>query len=424
MSSKLHPSRLLRHEQIFLWIETRPNAMLEEFTKPVKDTFNNLKAVAALAPMLNPFAATACLPIAILLSGCNNQASGAEALQAGSNLGGKITGKTVNGVQIPIGTKEAWEITVKYEIDAAKAARENGGKAILVQAVPPSISSGTSSNQEIKATLTCDGRTAQFGKDSFGDKTLLLEVTASSGKALLELKGIVFNRDMRSIKDGGETLSASDRVKFTKPYVVNHESPAFKQFLRTNGLNRVPGETISRYVDKTLTWLANNRTDGHEGDGQELNDALVIKTRKMDCNLSSALVAGILKANGIPVQTKTRVLAKFNGGWDFHSDIAYYDSEQKKWEGVSPAAIISGERQEVISKGSASEGNGLGPDIHPGYQSVMVDLANNVGRQFFVPNWSPVESEYNTHSPSAVSANTITEVPFTITHKITRLKID
>ncbi len=394
--------------------------MFEKLSRPIYDASKNRRAA-----FLSLLAAIACLAAIPVISGCGKQAFGLG-VQTGKESPAKVTGSTVNGIAIPIGTEQAWEISIRYELDASKAAREFGGKALLTQPVPPSLSQGTSSNQEIKASLTCDGRAAKIGKDSLGDSILLLEVDSNSGTAILEFKGVVFNRNMRSVKDGGETLSASKRKKFTRPYFVNHEAPAFKQFLKKNGLNRDSDQSTGEYVDKILVWLAQNRTYGHDGDGKELNEALLVKPGTIDCNLSSALVAAILRANGVPVQIKTRVLAKFNGKWDFHADIAYFNKEERKWEGVSPADIISGTRDDVLAKGTAVGSNGLGLDFSPGYESVMVDTANDVDRIYDFKGWAGVGLDYNTQSPWAHGRQQgqVGDVDFKLTHKITPLKIN
>ncbi len=398
---------------------------LERGMLTVKDTFKNVKATATAASLLNPLFLMACLPAISLLSGCGNQSYGAAALLKDVGRSDKTAGRTLNGVRVPLGAKEAWEVSIKYEINASKAAKDFGGKALLTQLVPPSISRGTSSNQQIEATLTCDGRTAKIGKDSLGDSVMMLEVNSNSGTAILEFKGIVFNRDTRLIENGDETLSVSDRKKFTRPYTVNHEAPLFKQFIKTNQLHKLKNESTIQYADRVLTWVAKNRVYGQEGDGRELNEALLVNIKAIDCNVSSALVAGIWRESGVPVQIKPRVLAKFDGSWDFHADIAYYDSEKNKWVGVSPASIVGGDRDEVISKGSSLGGASHGLDIHPGYESVMVDTANDVDRIYQFKGWSPVGLDYNTEKPTSLGSQhgQVGDPEFKITHKITPLKL-
>ena len=184
---------------------------------PLKTAIAKVKTAAAITLLLSG------VPMLLFLSGCTSIGQSANLLSS-PDPKGQAVGKTVEGVKIPLGAKQAWKITITYEIDAAKAAQDNAGKAILVQPVPPSMSRGTNSNQEIKATLTCDGRSAKTAKDSFGEDVLVLPIASNSGTAILEYKGVVFNRDMRNIANGGVELTAAERKKFTAPHFVNHEA--------------------------------------------------------------------------------------------------------------------------------------------------------------------------------------------------------
>ena len=145
--------------------------------------------------------------------------------------------------------------------------------------------------------------------------------------------------------------------------------------------------------------------------------------KTFNCNTSSAWVAGVLRANKIPVQIKTRILAESNGKWDFHADIAFYDEEGKKWVGVSPAGLLA-VRNLLNSKGTAMQSGGLGLDIDPGYKSVMVDAANNVGRNYVIEGWSPIGTDYNTEAPMALGKTSVSFAPKKITHSITPLRLD
>jgi hypothetical protein len=329
-----------------------------------------------------------------LLMGCTAmQVSGAGV------QGGKTTGKTVNGVAVPVGTVQAWQVNYEFTIDSAKYAREAGGTTYLFRACPPSISKGTSSNQEVKMTLTCDGRSAQEFTDDFGDKFLLLEIKSSSGPAKVLYSGVVFNRNVTNVQDGGETLSKTLREKYLKSTKhINHEDPGFRSALSRAGLIKNSNESATAFASRALVWLVSNaKYEGTADNGPATqNPTMLLSSGKYNCNSSSAAIAAVLRANGIPTRVMPRMFAQFNGGWDFHADIAFYDEQRKLWCGVSPAGALGGGKGSILKNRSSIGSSCFQQDIDPGYQAVMIDASDTVSRVLAAPLIRTLTTNFNT----------------------------
>jgi hypothetical protein len=337
-------------------------------------------------------------------------------------------GKTFNGVSVPIGTVQGWAVEYVFTIDSAKYAKEAGGTTYLFRACPPSITKGTSSNQEVKMTLTCDGRSAKEYTDDFGDKFLLLEINSNSGPAKVLYTGVVFNRNVTDVKDGGETLSKELRTKYLRSTKhVNHEDPGFRSALSSSGLIKKSSESATDFANRALVWLATNgiyeATAGPEASFQ--NPAVLLGAGKYNCNSGAAAVAAVLRANGVPTRVLTRMLAQNNGGWSFHADVSFYDDARKLWVGMSPSSAVGGLRGEILSKKSAFGVDAFQQDISPGYQAVMIDASDTVSRVFTAPSIRPRTTNFNTESTFVGNAQKSQgKAENVISHKFTPLNLN
>ena len=374
-------------------------------------------ALLAIAPQV--------LADATLPSPLTQATFGAFAL---NSLAGSSYGAPQIKVKPPLGTKQAWTVDVTGTLDAGKLAREQGGNVNIIQILPPSISRGNSQNQEILTTLTLDGQNAKIMKTEDGKtEVLVITATPNSGTAYLKLTGIVYNRHMADISDGGTKISAEDKARFTDGYFTfDMKTAEVKQRLQELGLVRRENELDSELVKRVCLWLANNKTATTSGAGAGPETAQLLDQVALNCNGASKTLLAILKTNGIAAKANPRLHLLNDGKTSQHSDIIVYISDQNKWMGVSGAGLISSDKDLAINRGVSGKIGSFGHDIS--LTGTFIDMADDVGHMILIPGISRYYSYFNEVNPTWSKAGSGGKVRgkvyYQFTHKFTPLDIE
>ena len=333
----------------------------------------------------------------------------------------------------PFGTKEAWSVSVTGTLDAGKIARENGGRVHIFQIVPPRISNGTSEYQEISAQLSLTDRNGNVTEKSkvmkTSDGTEVLVVTASpdSGKVIYTLEGTVYNRHMASVVDGGETLSESDRSKYTSGYYAfDLKSDTIKQKLQNLNMIRRPGEKDSSLIQRACAWLVANKVYESGAHGQ--NSDAIFNIPGLNCNGATKALLTILRASNVAAKASPSVLLYEDGSVGQHNDVVVYVGDQKKWMTIDGAALIGPYRKAASQFGITEQLAAFGQDINRGSSCIPISTANDIGHLIDIKGMARYFSFCNEQNPTWSKEGTDGKVrgklpPFDYTHKVTPIDI-
>lgn len=336
-------------------------------------------------------------------------------------------GSGSSGANVPVGAVQAFEVDVRYTIDAGQAARDAGGDVFLVQKVPPSMRAGTSPNQDITTSFTLDGQQPEIKKSERGDDLYVLKATSKSGTAVFTIKGIVYNRDLTRPSGQKVPLSEADRRRYiADSRYIKPSDPKVQSAIDALGLRKKPGETDRAFADRLGVWIARNKK--YRFDGNPPRDAdnpqVVLQVPEVNCNGASALWATVLQANGIPTQIRLRLIIRTDNNpekWTFHADVMpYLDGE---WVGINSTVPMS-DSSKILQGNTMIGARGFFADISPGYGGPLIDIATIAEDRIKLDDIRALYATFNSHLPYRFSQHAPSaKCAITVTHSVREVSI-
>jgi hypothetical protein len=255
--------------------------------------------------------------------------------------------------------------SVTIEIDAGELVRKTGSnKAVFGFPIPVQTQ-----YLHIEGKATLDGKPLKVANTGdFGRSTWYTEATSSSGKAIVQLDGVIFQRNIHSKSRLTQpaSLTPEEYKRYTSPDRprVLSDNPDMVAKIKSEGLGRRTGETPYEYCVRLAEYM-NKRFEYGECDisKQEQKTPAIFNARLMQCQEAAVFAATCIRAVGIPAKVNCGNFFTETGSFrGYHTDLEVFTPE-KGWFPFNATRAMSykGSLTDTVGKDYHSKiANGIG----------------------------------------------------------------
>jgi hypothetical protein len=232
--------------------------------------------------------------------------------------------------------------SVTIEIDAGELVRKTGSnKAVFGFPIPVQTQ-----YLHIEGKATLDGKPLKVANTGdFGRSTWYTEATSSSGKAIVQLDGVIFQRNIHSKSRLTQPalLTPEEYKRYTSPGPgISSDNPEMIAKIKSEGLGRRPGETPYDYCVRLAEYM-NKRFEYGDCDisKQEQKTTAIFNARLMKCQEAAVFAVTCMRAVGIPAKVNCGMIFLGTGSLKgYHTDLEVF-SPEKGWFPFNAARALN-----------------------------------------------------------------------------------